>query len=367
MKLRTRTLGALAAVVSLVGACGGAHTGRSVAADPGPVRWRWHAPQPASVGMPAADERGSVVTYSHTVLVSLAPDGVVRWEMRRLGVREEASLLTPDLVVVPADDGLVAVDRATGHTRWDTRIGDKASTPVLAGVLVVTCGSSGSLVAVDLGTGAVAWRADLRGRAEGPPATDGRTVVATWEPEKGEGAGVTAVDAATGAERWAAPLRAGGVSGPAIIHADGGRSFVVAVDDDLAATAFDLGDGRRLWAAHVDGAGEAEVPPLPLAGGRVLVADRRAGLSLLDATGRRLWSSPASAAATRGGPVGPALGGRYVPSLYNGRVLLAGPGHRASTVEAAGGLANGVALGPGGVVLIASAQGRENQLVAYGP
>jgi outer membrane protein assembly factor BamB len=365
MKLCWRMLVGLAAAVVLLGACGGAGGGRPAADDLGPVRWRWHAPVPASVGMPVADDAGSAATYGHVALVSFAPDGAVRWEVRRLGVREEAPLLTSDLIVVPTDDGLVAVDRATGRTRWDTHIGNAASTPVLASRVVVTCGSAGSLVAVDVGTGTVAWRAQLRGRAEGPPATDGHTVVATWEPERGESAGVTAVDAATGVERWTAPLQAGGVSGPAVIPADSG-SYVVAVDDDLAAKAFDLDDGRRLWSSSVGSAGAPEVPPLGLTDGRVLVADRRAGLTLLDSTGRRLWSSPASAAATRGGPVGPALSGSYVLPLYNGSVLLAGPGRSRNTVDAEGGLANGVAMGPSGVVLIASAQGRDNQLVAYG-
>ena len=88
---------------------------------------------------------------------------------------------------------------------------------------------------------------------------------------------------------------------------------------------------------------------------------------MLDPAGRRTWSTPASAAAGRGGPVGPALGGRYLLSLYNGRVLTAGPGHSAVTFAAPGGLANGVSLAPSGVVLIATAQGGDNQLVAYGP
>jgi hypothetical protein len=53
--------------------------------------------------------------------------------------------------------------------------------------------------------------------------------------------------------------------------------------------------------------------------------------------------------------------------LYSGRVLLAGPGRRKQTFEPPGGLANGVALAPGGLVLVSTAQGRDNQLVAYGP
>jgi outer membrane protein assembly factor BamB len=360
---------AVVAVIAAVafGACGAGH-GRAPAADDiGPVKWRWHAPRPASVGMPAADDVGAAATYGHTSLVLFGPDGVVRWEAHRLGVREEASLLTPELVVVPADDGVVAVERATGRTRWDTRLGDTASTPVLAGRLVLTCVSGGALVAVDVDTGAVAWRVTLPARAEGPPATDGRTAVATWDPDQGEHAGLTAVDVATGRERWTAQLRGGGVSGPGLVHADGSRAMVVAVDDDLAAKAFELSSGRALWRAGLGGAGSPELPPVAMGGGGVLVADRLAGLTLLDGAGHRVWSSPPAGAATRGGLVGPALGGRYVLPLYSGRVLLAGPGRRKQTFEPPGGLANGVALAPGGLVLVSTAQGRDNQLVAYGP
>jgi outer membrane protein assembly factor BamB len=317
--------------------------------------------------MPVADDAGAAATYGHTSLVLFGPDGAVRWEAHRLGVREEAPLLTTDLVVAPADDGVVAVERATGRTRWDTRLGDATSTPVLAGRVVLTCASGGALVALDVDTGAVAWRAPLGGRAEGQPATDGRTAVATWEPDEGEHAGVTAVDVATGRARWTAPLRAGGVSGAALVPAGGGRAFVVAVDDDLAAKAFELGSGHALWTARLGGAGSPELPPLAMAGGRVLAADRLAGLTLLDGAGHRVWSSPAAGAATRGGLVGPALGGRYVLPLYSGRVLLAGPGRRRQTFEPPGGLVNGVAPAPGGLVLVSTAQGRDNQLVAYGP
>ncbi|MBV9042750.1 MAG: hypothetical protein JOZ68_17245 [Acidimicrobiia bacterium] len=52
--------------------------------------------------------------------------------------------------------------------------------------------------------------------------------------------------------------------------------------------------------------------------------------------------------------------------LYNGKLLVAAAG-RSSMVEAPGGLANGVAIGPGGGLLVSTAQGRDDELVAYGP
>jgi len=357
----------------LGGGCGGAAHGER-ATGLGAVRWRWRPPPPASVGMPAADSDGVVVTFSHVFVVSLAPDGTERWRARRLGVREESPLLTPELAIVPADDGVVAFERATGRVRWDARLGgnveapdpdDAASTPVLAGGSVVTCLSGGALVALDAGSGGVQWRAPLAGRADGPPVTNGRTVVATWDPEHGEDAGIAAFDAAGGARRWIASLRGGAVSAPALVDTDDGHTLAVAVDHDLAAKAFDIDDGRRVWATAVGGAGSPEVPPLALGHGRTLVADRVGGLTLLDARGHRRWSTRVPAAAVQGGPVGPMAGGVYALPLYDGKVLLAGPGHATAVFEAPGGLVSGVAVGPGGTLLVSSAQGRDNQLLAF--
>src|SRR5207237_9917333 len=139
------------------------------------------------------DATAGGATYGHMRVVLFGVDGTRRWEAERLGFREQAPLLTRDLVVVPADDGLVAVDRATGRIRWDARFGETSATPVRVGSRAVTCTVEGSVVAVDLLSGAVAWRMSVPGAAEGPPATDGRTVLVSWEPEHGTDAGLTAV------------------------------------------------------------------------------------------------------------------------------------------------------------------------------
>jgi outer membrane protein assembly factor BamB len=258
--------------------------------------------------------------------------------------------------------------------RWDTILGgnvrvpdadDATSTPVLAGGTVLTCVSGGALVALDIGAGTVRWRAPLAGRCDGPPATDGRTAVVAWDPDHGDEAGLEAFDVATGGRRWTAPLRAGAVSAPALVGSDDGRTLAITVDHDLAAKAFDVTDGRRVWATVVGGGGSPEVPPLALGHGKTLVADRVGGLTLLDARGDRVWSARVKAAAVRGGPVGLVGVGVYALPLYNGKVLLAGPGHRTAMVDAAGGLVSGVAVGPGNTLLVSSAQGRDDQLVIY--
>jgi outer membrane protein assembly factor BamB len=317
--------------------------------------------------MPAADRGGVAATYGHLRLVLFSATGGVQWQAERLGLREEAPLLLPDVVVAPADDGLVAVDRGSGHIRWDSRVGEEAATPVVAGGLVVMCTGDGSLVGLDLATGQVVWRLRLPGRAEGPPATDGVSVAVTWEPDEGPVAGMTVVEAATGRVRWTVRLRAGGVSGPAIATSAPGGDFAVVVDDELQAKAFDLRTGRRRWAVGLGGAGSPEVPPLALAAGRVLVADRLAGLTLVDADGRRTWHARVGGAAVRGGPVAVGRDGPFALPLWSGRWLVSGPGRRPTTFQPPGGIVSGVAVGAGGALVVSSAQGDDNQLVVFQP
>src|SRR5439155_16638493 len=83
------------------------------------VAWRWHAPAPAGVGMPAADGAGAIATAGATFLVALDPNGRQRWSTRRLGLRDVAPALTGALVLAATDEGVVAVDRATGKVWWD--------------------------------------------------------------------------------------------------------------------------------------------------------------------------------------------------------------------------------------------------------
>ena len=155
--------------------------------------------------------------------------------------------------------------------------------------------------------------------------------------------------------------RMGIVSAPAIAG-----PVAVVVDFDLAAKAFDMASGRRLWTTSVGGGGAPELAPLAVGHDRVLAADRIGGLTMLDLRGRKLWSVRVRAAIVGGGLVGPTPDGRYAVPLYNGKLLVAAAG-RSSSIEAPGGLANGVVMGPTGGLLVATAQGPDDQLVAYGP
>jgi outer membrane protein assembly factor BamB len=367
--MRRLALLVVLALIVVPAACGNSGEERppserspSAAAEPG-RRWRWIAPPPSYVGMPAADGEGVVVTFGHSHVVLLDPDGRPRWTVDHPSVRDVAARLTPDAVLVPTEEGLLALDRATGASRWEGRIGDRANTPVVASGRAVVSTWDGSLVAFDLADGRVSWKMPLPGVALGPAGGDDRVVVTTWEAEHGAGAGVVAVDPATGRQRWAVPLPEGGVSGPGLVAAAGDRLAVV-IAGDIAAHALDLDSGTERWSTPLEGAGSPEVVPVDAGGGAVLVGHRLGGLALLDgADGRVRWEASSDGVAMRGGPAGPGPGGAYALPLHDGRVLLAGPDRPAQLLDPPGRV-SGVAAGPGGALLVATRETGENDLTA---
>jgi len=312
--------------------------------------------------MPAAEGHDVAFTYGHLRLAVYTADGMPRWEAERVGLRDVAPRLTPQLVVAATDDGVAAFDRADGNERWHVELGERANSPVVAGGRAVVSTWDGSLVAVDLDGGRVAWRAPLPGAAVGPAATsaDGTVVVTTWEAADGASAGVVAVEAGTGRRRWDVALEPGGVSAPAVT--EGG--VVALVAGDVAAHGLELATGRARWRVETAGAGSPEVPPLPLDGGAVLLAHRLGGMVVVDERdGRARWDASTDAAAVRGGPAGPGPTGRFALPLDDGRLLLAGP-DRAEEVLDPPGRVSGVVAGGGQLLLVGTRGAETNQLVA---
>jgi len=335
--------------------------------------WRWEAPPPGSVGMPGVDGDGVAVTYGHLRLVLLDLGGDERWEAERIGLRDVAPALAPDVVVAATEQGVMAVDRDTGRIRWDATVGERANAPVLVGDRAVVSTWEGSLTAFDLADGRVAWRAGLPGPAIGPAASDGTSVVVSWESKQGDAAGVVAVDGVDGRRLWAVALEPGGVGGPAIVAVprppSGGAAgaagpLVVLVAGDMAAHGLDLADGTERWRTGTDGRGSPEVPPLPLAGGEVLVAHRLAGLDLLDAVdGEAQWGGAAGGVAVRGGPAGTGPDGPFAFPTDDGRLMLVGPGWQPRALDWPGRI-SGVAQAPGGLFLVATREAKANHLIA---
>lgn len=323
--------------------------------------WTWTAPAPAWIGMPAADEGNVTFTYGHQHLVLLDGGGRVLWDASRLGLRDVAPRLTPDLVLAATDDGVAAFRRSDGVKAWETQVSGRANTPVVAGGVAVTSTWEGHLVGLDLTAGGqVVWTVALPGGSLGPPATDGDVVVVTWDRADRRSGGAVAVEASTGRQRWAVALPGGGISAPTVTPS--GSAVLVA--GDLAAHALAVTTGEQRWRTPLAGAGSPEVPPLAVDARSVLVAHRLGGLDLLDATtGQRTWHVETDGAAVRGGPaVGP--DGSYAFPLDDGRVLLAGPARETEMVPASDGRVSGVARGPGGLLVSSGREGVVNTVEA---
>ncbi len=327
--------------------------------------WDWSPPPGFSVGIPASDSSEIALTTEHQLTVLLDAKGAVRWRVER-PVRDVAPALTADSVLVPTEKGLLALDRATGRERWTATLDDRTNTPVVVGGVggrAVVTTWKGLLAGIDLADGSVAWRTPLGGASLGPAAVSGSTAVATFDT--GHVAGAVAVDAATGRQRWAVALPPDGTSAPAIVAGPDGRgATVVVVAADVAAHGLALDNGAERWRTPIEGAGSPEVPPLPQADGTVVASHRQGGMALLDAAdGRVRWEARSDSAAIRGGPAGPGPNGWFALPLFDGRLLLGGADRRADVREPPS-LANGVAMGPGGLLLVATAQGKDNRLSA---
>lgn len=323
------------------------------------VAWDRPVPSPASTGMPAADDRDVAFTYGHDHLLVVDVAGRRRWEAVRLGLRDVAPRLAPDLVLAATDDGMVAFRRADGSKAWDVTLGGRPNTPVLSGGVAVTSTWEGQLVGLALADGRMVWKAPLPGGSQGAPVSDGATVAVTWQRDDHGAAGATAVEGATGRVRWSVPVEPGGVGGPGVTP-DGA---VVFVGGDLAAHALGLADGKERWRTPLQGAGSPEVPPVAVGADAVLVAHRLGGLDLLEtATGRRRWQVAMDGIMVRGGPVvGPQ--GSFAFPLDDGRMVLAGPGRETETRQAPNRI-SGLAAGPGSLLIAATRGATVNSVQA---
>jgi outer membrane protein assembly factor BamB len=322
-----------------------------------PAGWAWHTTAGANAGMPAADPGGVASVLNHEEVVLLDQHGRRRWEVTpRVKLYDTAPLLERDQVVVASAQGLVALDRANGATRWAADLGDRGATPARAGRVLVTTTWSSRLAAVDGDTGAVAWALDLPGELYDQPAVHDGVALATWDD--GAYAALVAVDATTGALRWSAPLAGGGVTPPTIA---GDAVFVVA--GDAFAYAIDVHTGAPRWHTEMPGPGSPEVAPVALEAGRIAFADRDGDLKVVHiADGTAAWQVRGVGAAFRGGPV--ALGPDTVAlPVDDGRVLIARDGKVADILDPSG-LVPGVATSGDGRLVVATREGEPNMLSA---
>ena len=236
---------------------------------------------------------GSVVYVTSdfgTVYALNIADGSLKWSATLLNAFDHsyaAPAVANGLVYVPVggvDDELLALDAATGKTRWAvTGLGEFDGTPLVANGTVYVGGGL-SLYAVDATTGAVRWSFVTTGDILTRPAFGNGVVYLGSGDEM-----VYAVDATTGTERW--HFKTGGVApGPllatgAAVTLDGDTLYAGSQGGILYA--LNAADGTMRWQRTL---GAAIDSPVAAADGAVFAAtDKAAVFALRASDGALSW------------------------------------------------------------------------------
>jgi outer membrane protein assembly factor BamB len=185
---------------------------------------------------------------------------------------------------------VVALDAATGATRWSAPTGSAEGSGALAmadgRVFALPDGGQGSpMVALDAATGRRLWRTELTPGDStsfyAPPNVAGGVVYVTGGDTR-----MRALDAATGRLLWRAYVtRTGGATGTAAIA--GGLAFVAS--DDGLLLAKDAGNGVNRWKAFIgrDGGRGRPLASAAVRGGRVLITTDQGSVLAYRAAGCR--------------------------------------------------------------------------------
>ena len=198
--------------------------------------------------------------------------GPARLWSRPLGEGYSSIVADGDLLVTmyreDDDEVVVALDAATGATRWrhayhapllhdgyfDVWLNSAGpgpySTPLIAGDTVFAVGVDGRFHALDKRTGELRWAHDLVEAFDvgvynafaSSPIAYGRTVIL---PLGGSGAGVVALERETGATVWRSPAFDLAPGSPVLIDVDGQDQLAVLGQQELVG--LDARSGRRLW------------------------------------------------------------------------------------------------------------------------
>lgn len=223
---------------------------------------RWVARGPAEPQAIAADDRGAVAIGRYGEIVALDRRGREQWTSTVSGDGEQTVgpvALGRDLAVVPVSPTrVIALDRATGESRWEVAMQDPAAVDVGSEPLPVVAVMSfgGILTVLDGRDGSERWSVRL---AFGERAASARVgvrsnrVVAAWADVGGSH--VQAFDQASGQERWStvAPTFAGS---PAMTADSVVISENVAVEGRhvrARVRRLDLATGEERWTRRLEG------------------------------------------------------------------------------------------------------------------
>lgn len=211
-------------------------------------------------------------------------------------------------------DGVVAAfDERRGGLRWLRRIAPTESSPLVAHGFVYVGDWDGRLWALDETTGRTHWVTELHGAIKGSVALSGRRLyIGTY------GGDVDALDSATGRVLWTSGGHDPIYSSPAVAY---GRVYVGSLDGGVYA--FGAATGHLLWARATGGYVYASPA---VWGGRILVGSYDHSFYALDAgTGEIRWRFAAN---------GPISGSA---SVIDGLVYFSTFSGRTYALDAAGG------------------------------
>ncbi len=208
-------------------------------------------------GLALAGDTLFVTTGFGTLNALDAASGALKWTQKFDAPVSGAPTVTGGVVYLSSKDNRgFALDAASGRIRWQVAgIPDLsgivgASSPAVAGNLVLFPFSSGELVAVARNTGRPAWRVLVAGARIGrgySAITDitGEPVVTGGVVYVGNSVGRTiAIDLTSGRQRWSA---GDGATGP--VWAEGGSVFLIS--DEASLVRLDARTGARIWAVDL--------------------------------------------------------------------------------------------------------------------
>jgi outer membrane protein assembly factor BamB len=223
---------------------------------------RWRRDLDGPVGSVGYGYRRAFVGVG-TRVVSLSPSGETLWRTDLGEPVRAVPAVDTSIYASTTGGGLVSLNRGRGSERWSTRVGERATAPVLVergGSVLV--GTDRGLVSVDSG-GTVQWRVGNE-RVHGAPALGGNAVFV-------DAGGVVRSVSRTGEVNWRAdlgvPVRGAPALGPERVYvgARDGVLYALSKRDGSTDWTYDVGE----W---VDGS------PV-LAHGAVFVVDAAGGLT----------------------------------------------------------------------------------------
>jgi outer membrane protein assembly factor BamB len=318
--LRTR-VGVFVMLSAALGACSmpstdhanrGGTPSSSAVPRRGAASTRWRAPLPFAPTFVASDARGAVVVGPRGAAL-VDRGGRLRWHTPIDDAGAEVPALGAGVVVVarrgepgdgtPARGAVLALARADGTVRWERPLAGAAGPVAVAGGVAYAAGER-TLVALDLATGATRWHARLPGTVpwRSTIAVDSATGTVAVVVGAGGRWFLALRDARTGADAGGLDLGALAPPSAPVIAAPG--LLVVGNGSTGEVLAADLRAGVIRWVRPLGVAFDPSSPPAVGPERTAVVLDGNGDLWALDAaTGALRWHSPLGLALLGARPV----------------------------------------------------------------